>query len=98
MVAALTRRDLRAAAVGLQRDTGLDYREAVADDRVEGVVRRRIDLVSGRYALLERAHDFSLVPWRPAFESQIGKQASGLMRGENTHWTFGRARGGPQID
>ncbi|MCZ4341383.1 relaxase/mobilization nuclease RlxS [Sphingomonadaceae bacterium G21617-S1] len=98
MVAVLTRRDLRAAAVGLQNETGLDYREAITGDRVEGVVRRRIDLVSGRYALLEHSHEFSLVPWRPAFESQIGKSVSGIMRGTATHWTFGRGRGGPTIE
>lgn len=97
-IADLTQRDLRAAAIGLQRDTGLDYREAVNGERIEGVIKRRIDLVSGRYALLERSHEFSLVPWRPAFESQIGKSASGIMRGEGTHWTFGRGRGGPQVD
>jgi type IV secretory pathway VirD2 relaxase len=97
-IADLTRRDLRAAAIGLQRDTGLDYREAANGERVEGVIKRRIDLVSGRYALLERSHEFSLVPWRPAFESQIGKNASGIMRGTDTHWTFGRGRGGPSIE
>lgn len=93
----LTRRDLRAAALGLQKETGLDYREAVNGERIEGVIRRRIDLASGRFALLERAHDFALVPWRPNFEKQVGKQASGIMRGSDTHWTFGRGRGGPQI-
>lgn len=97
MVASLTRRDLRAAAIGLQRETGLDYREAVVGEHVEGVIRRRVDLVSGRYVLLERAHDFSLVPWRPVFDRQIGNPASGLMRDEGTHWSFGRKRGGPSI-
>lgn len=94
----LARRDLRAAALGLQKATGLAYRETEIGDRIEGVVRRRVDLVSGRFALLERAHDFSLVPWRPVFARQIGKHASGIMRGGAIHWTFGRGRAGPHIE
>jgi hypothetical protein len=94
----LARRDLRAAAFGLQKETGLDFRETDIGDRVEGIVRRRVDLVSGRFALLERTHDFSLVPWRPVFARQIGKRASGLIRGGEAHWTFGRGRAGPHIE
>ncbi|KKC23867.1 relaxase/mobilization nuclease RlxS [Sphingomonas sp. SRS2] len=97
-IAELIRRDLRAAALGLQKETGLDYRDAVVGDRIEGTVGRRVDLVSGRFAVLERAHEFTLVPWRPVFEQKFGKSASGIMRGVDTHWTFGRGRGGPQIE
>lgn len=98
MAGALTRRDIQSAVIGLQKETGLDCRDVVTGEHIEGVIRRRIDLVSGRFAMFERGHDFSTVPWRPVFDNQIGKQASCLMRGEGTHWTFGRSRGGPHIE
>lgn len=97
-LASLAQRDLRAAADSLSRAHGLDYREAMAGERLEGIVRQRVDLVSGRFAMLEKSHEFSLVPWRPVFEKQIGKMASGIMRGADTHWSFGRARIGPTIE
>lgn len=94
----LARRELQAAARKIQMESGLDYREAVVGQRIDGVVKRRVDLVSGRFALIERSKEFSLVPWRPVFEKQIGKPTSGIMRGADTHWTFGRGRGGPHIE
>jgi hypothetical protein len=48
--------------------------------RPEGVVRRFVDMVGGRHRLIERANDFTLVPWRPTLERQIGKPASGTLR------------------
>jgi hypothetical protein len=97
-LATLARRELQAASHGLSREHGLDYREAVPGERIEGIVRRRVDLVSGRFAMLEKSQEFSLVPWRPVFEKQVGKTASGIMRGADTHWTFGRGRSGPTIE
>jgi hypothetical protein len=43
----------------------------------------------GRFALIERAHDFSLVPWRPVLEWAKG-QAVG---GEGISWSIGQKRG-----
>ena len=98
MLTTLSRQELQTAARALQHEHGLDYREVASGDRVDGIVRRRVDLVSGRFAMLERSQEFSLVPWRPIFEKQMGKSASGIMRGTDTHWTFGRGRGGLSIE
>jgi len=54
-------------------------------------------MTSGRYALVEKSREFTLVPWRPVLERQIGKPVSGIMRGDGISWTFGRGRGGPSI-
>ncbi|MES1984011.1 MAG: DUF3363 domain-containing protein [Pseudomonadota bacterium] len=32
---------------------------------MDGVYRGPVGLVSGRFALIERAGDFTLLPWRP---------------------------------
>jgi hypothetical protein len=93
----LRRRELLRLAQGLSEELGLPFAEAAAGDRIEGVCRRRIDGMSGRFALIERGHDFTLVPWRDVLERHVGKPVSGLLRGDNVSWTIGRGRQGPSI-
>jgi len=71
--------------------------EATAGVRIEGRLSRMIEMTSGRYALIEKSREFTLVPWRPVLERQIGKPVSGIMREEGVSWTFGRQRSGPSI-
>ncbi len=61
------------------------------------MVARRVDLEGGSYAVVERARDFTLVPWRDVLERNIGKMASGIMRTDGISWQFGRGRSGPAI-
>lgn len=97
MIAALQRRELLRVAGQLSEELQMPFREAVESARVEGVYRRPVDLVSGRFALIERSRDFTLVPWRPVLEKQVGKSVSGLMRGDGISWSIGRGRSGPTI-
>jgi len=97
MIAALQRRELLRVAGELGDELKLPYREAIDGARVEGVYRRPVDLVSGKFAVIERARDFTLVPWRPALERQVGKSVSGLMRSDGISWSIGRGRSGPSI-
>jgi hypothetical protein len=60
---------------------------------VSGTLKRRIDLACGRFALLENAREFTLVPWRPILERYQGREISGLVRGSSVSWHFGRSRG-----
>jgi hypothetical protein len=62
-------------------------------ERFDGTLKGKADLTSGSYAIVERAHDFVLVPWRDTLEKQLGKQISGVMRGRDIDWSFGRSRG-----
>lgn len=96
-LAVLQRRELLKVAAGLSEELGKDFVEAKPGDRIEGRVVRRIDMASGRFALIEKSREFTLVPWRQVLEKQIGKQASGLMRESGISWTFGRGRAGPEI-
>jgi type IV secretory pathway VirD2 relaxase len=93
----LRRRELLRIAGKLSDELGLDFVEAQQGERIEGVLKRIVEMVSGRHALIERAHDFTLVPWRPMLERQIDKPVSGVMRGSGASWTIGRERSGPSI-
>ncbi|WP_206240166.1 DUF3363 domain-containing protein [Novosphingobium terrae] len=97
MIQALERRDLLRAARQLATELDLPFEEAKQGGRIEGIYRRPVDLVSGRFALIERAHDFTLVPWKPMLERKAGQAVSGLMRGDEVNWSVGRGRGGPSI-
>jgi len=91
MIEALQRRELLRVAKQLSDDLKMPFREAAEGGRVEGVYRRSVDLVSGRFALIERSRDFTLVPWRPVLERHVGKSVSGLTRGDGISWSIGRA-------
>jgi hypothetical protein len=56
-----------------------------------------MELASGRFALIEKSREFTLVSWRPALERGLGKPVSGIVRGETIWWTIGRQRSGPSI-
>jgi hypothetical protein len=97
LIAHLQRRELLRVGAQLSRDLGLPFAEARAGETVAGTYRRAVDTMSGRHALIERSRDFTLVPWRPALDRQVGKNVSGIVRGGGISWNFGRGRGGPSI-
>ncbi|HLG90330.1 MAG TPA: relaxase/mobilization nuclease RlxS [Alphaproteobacteria bacterium] len=97
MLRLLQRRELARAAGQLSEELGLRYIETRPNDRVEGVYRRRLDLASGRFAVIEKSREFRLVPWRPVLERNLDKHVSGVMRGDTISWTLGRQRNGPSI-
>jgi hypothetical protein len=89
----LRERELQKVSGQLAGQLGLLY---VAQDhgRIEGIYRRRVDLVSGRYALIERSQEFTLVPWRPVLERNLGQHVAGIAKGDGgISWTLGRGRG-----
>jgi type IV secretory pathway VirD2 relaxase len=97
MLEQLRRRELLRIADRLSNELGRDFAEARVGERIEGVVRRPVEMVSGRHVLIERAHDFTLVPWKRTLERQIGKPVSGIVREAGISWAVGRERGGPSI-
>lgn len=96
-IAILQRRELLRVATGMSDDLGKPFAEAQAGARIEGKIVRRIDLASGRFVLVEKSREFTLVPWRSVLHKHIGKQASGIMRADGINWRFGRSRAGPEI-
>ena len=90
----LRRRELETVAARVAAETGLAYQPASGGEHVAGIYRQRVTLASGRFAMIDKGLGFSLVPWSPSLEHQLGKQVSGIaMRGGNVDWSFGRKRG-----
>ncbi|HVM23319.1 MAG TPA: relaxase/mobilization nuclease RlxS [Sphingomicrobium sp.] len=93
LVSVLQRRELLRVASALSRESGLEFVEAAKGSRVEGVVRRRLDLASGRFAMIDNGREFSLVPWRPVLERAMGREVCGTVRpNRGISWTIGRQR------
>jgi type IV secretory pathway VirD2 relaxase len=90
----LRRRELGAAAGKIAAETGLTYHPSAAGERVAGIYRQRVNLSSGRFAMIDNGLGFQLVPWRPALEQQLGRQVFGTMLPSGgVDWSLGRKRG-----
>ena len=76
---------------------GKTFVDSIPGVGVDGVYRQAVDLASGRFALIEKSREFTLVPWRPALERHIGRAVSGMPHGDDFNWTIGRGRGGPSL-
>jgi type IV secretory pathway VirD2 relaxase len=92
MLGLLQRRELLRVAAGISRDTGLEF-APTHEGRIEGVVQRRIDLASGRFALVDNGREFALVPWRPVLGRAFGRHVEGTAARGGISWTIGRKRG-----
>lgn len=97
MISILRQRELNRVAGQLSDQLGLAYAEAQPGDRIEGTLRRSVDLASGKYAVIEKSREFTLVPWRPVLDRHLGKEISGVVRGEAISWTLGRQRSGQSV-
>ena len=97
LVGRLERREFRSEAARIARESGRDFREPQLGDHVEGICRGPVQVGDRKFALVEHSLEFSLVPWRPVLERQIGREISGVVRGGGISWTIGRERSGPSI-
>jgi hypothetical protein len=93
----LRRRELRRVAGQLSRELGTPFAQAEPGLPIEGTYKRSVQVGMMRLAVIENSREFTLVPWRPVLERQIGREVSGIMRGRDVSWTFGRQRSGPEI-
>jgi type IV secretory pathway VirD2 relaxase len=93
----LRRRELQRVAGQLARELGAPFVEAEPGLPIDGTYRRSVQVGMMRMAVIENSREFTLVPWSPVLERQLGKEVSGIMRGRDVSWTFGRQRSGPEI-
>ncbi|MCX5563753.1 MULTISPECIES: relaxase/mobilization nuclease and DUF3363 domain-containing protein [Pseudomonadota] len=88
----LRARELAVVGQRLQAETGLAYQPVGDDGRVSGIYRRSVMLASGRYAMLENGHHFTLVPWRPVIEPKLGQRLGIRMNQGIISWDISNLR------
>lgn len=97
VVATLQRRELLRVADGLSAELGKPFSQSEGKGEIAGRLGRKVETFGGRFALVENAREFTLVPWRPVLENHIGKQVAGQLRKGGIDWQIGRGRTGPEI-
>ena len=94
LIDTLRRRELDAAAARIAAETGRPQVKPESGEYVTGTYQRRLTLATGRFAMIDDGLGFSLVPWTPSLEKQLGRDVSGVARGDGgIDWSFGRKRG-----
>ena len=94
LIDTLRRRELDGMGEKLAAETGLPFTRADIGEYVAGTYRRRLMLVSGRFAMIDNGLGFQLVPWSPSLERELGRHVSGVARQDGgIDWSFGRKRG-----
>jgi hypothetical protein len=89
----LRRRELEAAAAHMSERAGQLYHPVTEGEPVAGTYRQRLDLASGRFAMIDDGLGFTLVPWTPSLERHLGRDVSGIIRDGRIEWSFVRQRG-----
>ena len=94
LLGTLRERDLAEAGAALSHEYKLPYRQGRQSGDVAGVYRGRVQLDSGRFAMIDDGLGFSLVPWSKQLDRHLGQYVSGNTRsGGGIEWTLGRSRG-----
>lgn len=75
------------------RGRGAGGRAATDGESVSGKFTGTVHLSSGKFAVVEKSHEFTLVPWRPIIDRQLGREVMGIVQGGSVSWQLGRQRG-----
>ena len=81
------------AGAEMAEGKGLPFRAATDGENVSGKFTGTVQLSSGKFAVVEKSHEFTLVPWRPVIDRQLGREVMGVVQGGSVSWQLGRQRG-----
>ena len=85
--------DLTNAGKSLRRDYDKPYKPAATSGKVSGIYRKAIVRPSGKYAVIEKSKEFTLVPWRETMDRNLGKSVTGIIKNQTISWTLSKGRG-----
>jgi type IV secretory pathway VirD2 relaxase len=89
----LERQEVERVGQRLAAERGLAFRTVADGQTIRGRLIGSAQLASGRFAMIDDGFGFSLVPWRPVMEKEIGREIIGIMRGCDVSWQVGRKLG-----
>jgi len=92
-IKALEKLDLDVAGEALSDKLGKAYVVAPEKGQISGKYREAISRPSGKYAIIEKSKEFTLVPWRKTMDRNLGKSVSGAVHGQTISWTHSKGRG-----
>nr|WP_256389225.1 DUF3363 domain-containing protein [Martelella sp. AD-3] len=93
LLANLREREVARVGAEMAGSKALPFRAAADGETVTGKFTGTAHLSSGKFAIIEKSHEFTLVPWRPVIDRQIGREVAGIVQGGSVSWQLGRTRG-----
>ncbi|WP_218927446.1 DUF3363 domain-containing protein [Paracoccus pantotrophus] len=93
LLATLREREVARVGAEIAEGKGLPFRAAMDGENVSGRFTGTVQLSSGKFAVVEKSHEFTLVPWRPVIDRQLGREVMGVVQGGSVSWQLGRQRG-----
>ncbi|WP_420871279.1 DUF3363 domain-containing protein [Marinicauda algicola] len=93
LLTTLRDRDVAHAGAEMAASKAMPFRAAGDGETVSGKFTGTIQLSSGKFAIVEKSHEFTLVPWRSVIEQQLGREVMGVVQGGSVLWQLGWTRG-----
>ena len=89
LLTTLTDRELSVVGRRLQQETGKTWRPVRNGETVSGVYRQSVQLVSGRFVVLDDGMGFSFLPWQPVVEMRLSMQLRAVSKAGAVNWEVG---------
>ncbi|MGE4373891.1 MAG: relaxase/mobilization nuclease domain-containing protein [Xanthobacter sp.] len=86
LLATLRAREIERIGGEMAANKNLPFRAASDGEKVSGKFTGTVQLSSGKFAVVEQSHEFTLVPWRPVIDRQLGKEVMGIVQGGSVSW------------
>jgi hypothetical protein len=94
LLARLEQQEIARVGPELAKARGLIFKPTETGNYLSGTLIGTANLASGKFAMIDDGLGFSLVPWRPVLEQQLGRHVTGIaMPDGGIDWTLGRSRG-----
>ena len=94
LLAQLQERNLSQASNTLSQELGLKPMRLVADEQISGIYLRPVTLSSGKFAIIQKSKEFTLVPWQAEMEKNRDKMVSGTVKANGISWEWDFKRKG----
>ena len=88
----LRERDIRRTSAMMSAQLGLTHVNVGEGESVTGTYVRSAHLASGKYAIVQNAKEFTLVPWQPQMERFRGREISGTVSSQGINWDLTHSR------
>jgi len=93
LLATLREREVARVGAEMAGSKGLPFRATADGEKISGKFTGTVQLSSGKFAIVEKSHEFTLVPWRSVIDPQLGRQVAGVVQGGSVSWQLGRQLG-----
>lgn len=78
LLATLREREVASVGAEIAVSKALPFRAATNGETVSGKFTGTVQLSSGKFAVVEQSHEFTLVPWRSVIDRQLGREVIAL--------------------